>query len=122
MATKAKKTTKLTEKSEKKPRGKPFEKGNKANLSGRPKGSKNYKTLAFEERLEALECDPIKVLADVCNDESEETNLRIAAAKELAAYIFPKRKAVEISGSFGKGDAKEMSDEELLNIASGGEG
>ena len=44
---------------EKQRRGKPFKKGQSGNLSGRPRGSKNYKTLAFEERLESLGCDPV---------------------------------------------------------------
>ena len=98
MATKqASKMTKAAEKSkEKQRREKPFKKGQSGNLSGRPKGSKNYKTLAFEERLESLGCDPLKVLATICNDEREETNLRLTAAKELVGYVFPKRKSVEL--------------------------
>ena len=82
MATKqASKMTKAAEKSkEKQRRGKPFKKGQSGNLSGRPRGSKNYKTLAFEERLESLGCDHLKVLATICNDEREETNLRLASA------------------------------------------
>lgn len=36
---------KLADKTVGKPRGRPFEKGNKANLKGRPKGVKNYTTL-----------------------------------------------------------------------------
>ena len=88
---------KAAEKSkEKQRRGKPFKKGQSGNLSGRPRGSKNYKTLAFEERLESLGCDPLKVLATICNDEREETNLRLAAAKELVGYVYPKRKSVEL--------------------------
>ena len=98
MATKqASKMTKAAEKlKEKQRRGKPFKKGESGNLSGRPKGSKNYKTLAFEERLESLGCDPLKVLATICNNEREETNLRLAAAKELVGYVYPKRKSVEL--------------------------
>ncbi len=62
---------KAAEKSkEKQRRGKPFKKGQSGNLSGRPKGSKNYKTLAFEERLESLGCDPLKVLA-ACTSSNE---------------------------------------------------
>ena len=93
---------KLAIKSRKKPRGKPFKKGNKANPDGRPKGSRNYKTLVFEERLESLKCDPVQVLANICNDENEETNLRLTAAKELVGYIYPKRKAIELEH---KGDS-----------------
>ena len=41
-------------------------------------------------------CDPLKVLATICTDEREETNLRLAAAKELVGYVYPKRKSVEL--------------------------
>ena len=92
----------LAEKSGKKQRGKPFEKGKSGNPSGKPRGAKNYKTLAFEERLESLGCDPVQVLASICNDEGEETSLRLSAAKELVGYVYPKRKAIELEH---KGDS-----------------
>ena len=98
-----KKVVKSAVKSAKKqPSGRPFPKGESGNTSGRPKGSKSFKTLAFEERLAALNCDPLKVLTTICDDVNEETSLRLQAAKELTAYIFPKRKAVELST--GQGD------------------
>ena len=103
-------------------RGNPFKKGESGNPNGRPKGSKNYKTIAFEERLESLGCDPVKVLATICNNENEETNLRLNAAKELASFVYPKRKAVEHSGAIAKTNPMEMSDAELLAIAEGDNG
>ena len=107
---------KAAEKSkEKQRRGKPFKKGQSGNLSGRPKGSKNYKTLAFEERLESLGCDPLKVLATICNNEREETNLRLAAAKELVGYVYPKRKSVELEhkGDFNLESALQKAHQRL---------
>ena len=89
------KKRKKPEKSKKKQDAR-FKPGESANPNGRPRGSKNYKTLAFEERLESLGCDPLKVLATICNNEREETNLRLAAAKELVGYVYPKRKSVEL--------------------------
>ena len=89
------KKRKKPEKSKKKQDAR-FKPGESGNPNGRPRGSKNYKTLAFEERLESLGCDPLKVLATICNDEREETNLRLAAAKELVGYVYPKRKSVEL--------------------------
>ena len=115
-----KKVNGSVDKSAKKPQG--FQKGNNANPNGRPKGSKNYKTIAFEERLESLGCDPVKVLATICDNEHEETSLRLNAAKELASFVYPKRKAVEHSGAIGKTNPMEMSDAELLAIAEGDNG
>ena len=89
------KKCKKPEKSKKKQDAR-FKPGESGNPNGRPRGSKNYKTLAFEERLESLGCDPLKVLATICNNEREETNLRLAAAKELGGYVYPKRKSVEL--------------------------
>ena len=89
------KKRKKPEKSKKKQDAR-FKPGESGNPNGRPRGSKNYKTLAFEERLESLGCDPLKVLATICNNEREETNLRLAAAKELVGYVYPKRKSVEL--------------------------
>ena len=73
------KKCKKPEKSKKKQDAR-FKPGESGNPNGRPRGSKNYKTLAFEERLESLGCDPLKVLATICNDEREETKLRLASA------------------------------------------
>jgi hypothetical protein len=42
------------------------------------------------------------VLASICNDEGEETSLRLSAAKELVGYVYPKRKAIELEH---KGDS-----------------
>ena len=41
-----------TDKTEKKQRGKPFEKGQSGNLNGRPKGTRNKTTLAMEALLD----------------------------------------------------------------------
>ena len=52
------KKCKKPEKSKKKQDAR-FKPGESGNPNGRPRGSKNYKTLAFEERLESLGCDPV---------------------------------------------------------------
>lgn len=64
---------------------------------GRKKGVANKKTQDVIDRLNDLGCDPIAGLAEIAMNSAEET-LRLQANKELAQYIAPKRKAVEITG------------------------
>lgn len=83
---------------------------------GRQKGTPNKKTADIEAKLEAIGCDPIELLARIANGEPLQARIpgspehsepveqwptleqRIAAGKELAQYVAPKRKAVEHSG------------------------
>ncbi len=67
--------------------------------SGRKVGTPNKRTKTIEEKLEAMGCDPIEAMARLAMDENEPTALRFAALKELAQYVAPKRKAVEVSSS-----------------------
>jgi len=41
-------------------------------------------------------CDPIALLADFALDESQKPELRFAAAKELAQYVRPKLKSIDV--------------------------
>ena len=65
---------------------------------GRPPGMKNKRTIALEEKLEALGCDPIAYLAEVMMDTAQPIELRMKAAMELAPYLWPKCKAIEHTG------------------------
>ena len=71
--------------------------------SGRPKGSLGEKTLAVQAKLEQLGCDPIEALANISMDNNNTPELRFQANKELAQYVAPKRKAVELEGSLDGG-------------------
>ena len=75
-----------------------FIKGKSGNPKGPPQGYKKAKTRLIEDRLDEYQCDPIEVMATICNDHNEETGLRLQAAKELASYLYPKRKAVISEG------------------------
>ena len=46
-------------------------------------------------------CDPIAGMAAIATDEKQDIALRAAMYKELAQYVAPKRKAVEMSGADG---------------------
>tara|TARA_Y100000401_G_scaffold117424_1_gene126171 strand:+ start:590 stop:880 length:291 start_codon:yes stop_codon:yes gene_type:complete len=69
--------------------------------AGRPKGSPGAKTVAVMEKLQNLECDPIEALAMISKDPANTPELRFQANKELAQYVAPKRKAVELDSMAG---------------------
>ena len=72
--------------------------------AGRPVGAKNKRSAEIEEKLAALNCDPIEGMATIAADPTASLELKLQAFKELAQYVAPKRKAVEMelegSGSF----------------------
>jgi hypothetical protein len=51
--------------------------------------------------LKALCCGPIEGMAAIATDPSTDINLRFQAFKELAQYVYPKKKAVEVAGEDG---------------------
>ncbi len=59
------------------------------------------------DRLAALNCDPIEIMAKIAMDEVNDIKLRASMAKELASYVAPKRRAVEPEGNF-LGDLAEI--------------
>jgi len=70
-----------------------FKKGNK--LGGRPKGSKNKKTLR-QEVLDQGGLTPAQFLASVVNDERANVNQRIRAAEAAAKFFDPALNSVEV--------------------------
>ena len=86
---------------------------------GRQKGTPNKRTMAVAERLEALGCDPIEGMAGIAMDENAELGLRAQMYKELAHYIAPKRKAIEVTGEGGGPVKTEMTVRELLDAING---
>ena len=68
---------------------------------GRTRGTPNRRTVDIQEKLAAMGCDPIAGMAAIATDEKQDIALRAAMYKELAQYVAPKRKAVEMSGVDG---------------------
>ena len=68
---------------------------------GRKRGTPNRRTADIQEKLAAMGCDPIAGMAAIATDEKQDIALRAAMYKELAQYVAPKRKAVEMSGADG---------------------
>lgn len=63
---------------------------------GRKAGVPNKRTQELAERLEILGCDPIEGMAQIAMDAKNPPELRGRMYAELAAYLFPKRKATEV--------------------------
>jgi hypothetical protein len=82
---------------------------------GRVAGTPNRKTQEVGELLESLGCNPIEGMARIAMNEAHSPELRGRMYAELAQYIAPKRKAVEVSGT--DGHAIEFSIAEELRAA-----
>ncbi len=68
---------------------------------GRVKGTPNKATQDVQARLKKLGCDPIEGMAILAMDQSNSPELRGRMFSELAQYVAPKRKAVEIAADAG---------------------
>jgi hypothetical protein len=80
-------------------------------------GVRSQETLSILAILEEVGADPFRVMGEICADETSPKEIRLSAAKELATYIAPKRRAVDNEGKsadglvvqivkFGNGDDK----------------
>lgn len=63
---------------------------------GRVAGTPNRRTVEVQERLRELDCDPIEGMARIAMDERNAPELRGRMFAELAAYLAPKRRAIEV--------------------------
>lgn len=70
---------------------------------GRTKGTPNKKTTDVADKLNAIGCDPILGMAEIAAEARASGNLELAGSmyKELAQYIAPKRKAIEVQADVG---------------------
>lgn len=67
--------------------------------SGRKKGTPNKKTLVLTDILESLDCDVTQKLTEILPQLQPEKQADVLL--ELMSYIFPKRKALELTGADG---------------------
>ncbi len=69
--------------------------------AGRPKGSPNKPKRALLRMLEEQfpGWHPVTQLAEIANNVENDLRTRMDAAKEVAQYVTPKLKAIEIQGS-----------------------
>lgn len=78
----------------------PLKNGEKS--GGRQKGTPNKVTQDILARCEEMGCDPMKILMEFALHHPEDSR-RFEAAKELCQYIYPKRKAMELTSGDEKG-------------------
>ena len=83
---------------------------------GRVKGTPNKSSQTIMDKLSDLNCDPIEGMAKIARQAMDEGELILAGTmfKELAQYVAPKRKSVEMNThvSFEQ-KLHDMSQEEL---------
>ena len=65
---------------------------------GRAAGVPNRKTSLVERLLDEMKCNPVGIMAEMAMNPKTPVKLRFLCAKELAQYIAPKRKAIEVTG------------------------
>jgi hypothetical protein len=68
---------------------------------GRQVGTPNRRTQEVREQLIGLGCDPIEGMARLALDPSNSPELRARMYSELAQYVAPKRKSVDLSSTSG---------------------
>lgn len=68
---------------------------------GRQPGTPNRRTQEAAEKLAALGLCPLEGMAALALDQANSPELRGRMLSELAQYVFPKRKASEVSGPDG---------------------
>lgn len=64
---------------------------------GRVAGTPNKRTEEVAARLAALECDPIEGMARIAMDPDSPVELRGRMFAELAQYVAPKRRALDVA-------------------------
>ena len=86
---------------------------------GRKKGTPNKKTSDIQKRLDALGCDPLEGMAKIAEEamEKKSYSLALMAYKELAQYVAPKRKSVEMKAEVQAIDiTEELTDQQRENL------
>src|SRR2546422_170246 len=71
---------------------------------GRRAGTPNKKTREVTELLRSLDCDPIEGMVRIAQEEKHSPELRGRIYSELAQYMYPKRRSVEMSAEEGSGE------------------
>ena len=73
-----------------------------AKTGGRTKGTPNKKSEELLRKLEKLGCEPIEGLATIALAPDTKPDLKVRCYAELAQYVYPKGKAVDLGGQEGE--------------------
>jgi hypothetical protein len=65
---------------------------------GRVRGTPNKKSETLLRKLEQLGCDPIEGLTSIALAPDTNPDLKVRCYAELAQYVYPKRKSVDLAG------------------------
>jgi Family of unknown function (DUF5681) len=85
-----------------KQRGRPFKTGVSGNPSGRPRGSRNKRSLANIEAAQASGQMPLDFLLLIMRNNTQPLERRLEAAKAAAPYCHARLASIEHSGSQDK--------------------
>jgi hypothetical protein len=74
--------------------------GGKREGAGRKKGQPNKKSADIQAKFDKMGCDPLEGMMEIAKEAMEIKDYQLAGSmfKELAQYVAPKRKAIEVSG------------------------
>ncbi len=92
-------------------------KGNKT--GGRSKGTKNKRTQEVIDILNRLDCSPIEGLANIAKMAMERQDYALAGNmyKELSQYMYPKRRAIEVSAEVNSSiGIEDLTDQQRRNL------
>ena len=71
---------------------------------GRTPGTPNRATAKVSDKLAAQGFDPIAAMVAITTDPAADLTLRGLMASELAAYVHPKRRALDLTAETGSSD------------------
>lgn len=88
--------------------------------AGRKKGTMNKRTEALHEKCERLGIDPFEALLQFANH--PDPMYRLSALKEICQYLYPKRRAIEITDKVNPKalvhleEFSQLSEQELMKV------
>ena len=82
--------------------------------AGRPKGSRNKRSIEAEENIRKNGVTPLEYLVSIYQDEKQPERMRLEAARSAAPYVHPKLSAVDMEMSTAQKDPVEMTEAELI--------
>src|SRR5215471_4185352 len=80
---------------------------------GRQAGTPNKATVELQQKLAALGCDPIVGMATIAENLANSVEIRLRAYTEICQYVYPKRRAIDVTRDLDLGIPRVISAEPL---------